>query len=683
MWKRLSLHLTRTRIALAIKIGTVVAATIALFSQDLIMIFNDAFRSEITSHILAVPFIFAYIIYRKRKMLRAVVPLDAQNQPKETKHLPTIAGILLFTIAILLYWYGSYTFTPLEYHALALPIFTAGLTLIIFNYQTLRQLAFPIAFSALLMPPPSEILYGLGATLSVISAEASNTIINALGITSTLLSEYGNPIVQIQRANGTTIPFEINIACSGVYSLIGFIIFALFVTYIIRDKLWKKATIFAIGLILIYILNIARITIILLIGYGYGEELALQIFHLLGGWTLIFLGTLLLLTITEKILKARISIKSKAFPPCPQCNPKPSKTQNFCLACGKLLRHREVKLKGRDIAKIAATAVAVSLLLSIQVPVFALTQGPPEIIMQTPIGEQAPTQILPQIQGYTLKFVYRDTNFEQIAKQDASLIYAYVPINETEETIRIALEITSTRSSLHGWEVCLITWPQTHGYQPKVTQLDLRDIQILENPPIIARYFVFQYTQINQTQVVLYWYEKSVFQTNTTSQQKHVKISVIALPNSPETIPEIEDQLATIAKAIAQYWQPIKTWTYIAILASQHGDKLTIITVALLAAVTALYAFERRKKRKKNANVYRKLSKPSRQIIDAIHETEKKNITTLNNIAIAYQNITGQPIDKEKLLHELSAIEKTGITESVVANRNDEPTLVWNTQFTI
>jgi len=676
----MSVHPTETHMTLAVKIGTVFAATIALFSQDLIIVFNDAFQSETTSHILAIPFIFAYLIYRKRKMLRAVIALDTKSHLGLAKYLPTIAGSLLSTIAILLYWYGSYTFTPLEYHMLALPIFAAGLTLIMFNYQTLRQLAFPIAFLMLLMPPPSVILYSLGATLSVIGAEFSNTIINALGIHSSLSSEYGNPLIQIQRPDGTTIPFVVNIACSGVYSLIGFIIFAVFIAYIIRDKPWKKATIFPIGLLLIYLLNIARITIILLIGYSYGEEIALQVFHLLGGWALIFLGTIILLITLEKILKTRISIKPTALAQCPQCNPKPSEySQRFCHACGRLLRYRGTKLKKWDIAKIVATAVAVILLLSIQAPVFALTASPAEVILYTPTGEQVTTQILPQIQEYTVKFVYRDRNFEQRAKQDASLVYAYIPNDKTKETIWIALEIASTRSPLHRWEVCLITWPQTHGYQPKVTQLDSRDIQILQNPPIIARYFAFQYVKTNQTQVVLYWYERSTFQTNTTFQQKHVKLSVVARLNSPENIPEAEDQLATIATAIAQYWQPIKTWAQLTILISQNGDKLAATTTGLLIVVVAILVLERKRGRKANANAYQKLSKPVRQIVDFIHETEKATKPTLNNIAITYLNTMGKPIDKEKLLQMLTEIEKTGIIKSEVVSREDDPTQIWKT----
>ena len=671
----------RIPVVLSIKTFVVLFATIAIFYQDLVILANEALRSEMASYIIVIPFLFVYLLYRKRKMLRAVISLESADRSKKTKHLATIAGILVFMISILIYWYGSYTFSPLEYHMISLPVFVAGLVLIFFNSQTLRQLAFPVAFLILLMPPPSVLLYSLGATLSVVSAEVSNAVINALGISSMLSSQYGNPIIQITRSGGTTVPFTVGIACSGVYSLIGFLVFAVFIVYIIRDKLWKKAIIFPLGFLSIYVLNIIRITVILLIAYHYGEEAALQIFHLLGGWTLIFLGTMLLLVVMKKMLGVRIFKTTTTSMQCQHYSKLPSNPQSFCASCGRVLRYPEAQVKRQDVVKIIALTMTVVLLLSVQAPVFVLTQGPAEVILHAPMGEQATVQIFPQIREYTFKFVYRDRDFEQITKQDASLICAYMPNDRTKETIWVTLEIASSIYSLHHWEFCLVTWPQTHGYQPKVTQLDLRDAQILENPPIIARYVVFQYTRTNQTQVVLYWYEQSTFQINATSQQRHMKISLVVYLNSTETILKTEDQLATIATAIAQYWQPIKTWTPVAILISEDGDKLSIIPAVLLIAVMALYAFERRKKRKMNINTHRKLSRSAKQIIHAIHETKKTNITTLNNIAIVYQNITGRRVDIEELLHELSEIEKTGIIKSVIINRNDEPTLVWNTQL--
>jgi exosortase len=669
----------RSHIILALKALTITVATLILFHQDLAIIFSDALQSEITNYMLAIPFIFTYLIYRKRKMLRAVVPLENQNQPKETKHLPTIAGILLSIIAVLLYWYGSHTFIPLEYHMFALPLFVASLFLILFNPQTLRQLAFPIIFLIFLMPPPSEVLYGLGATLSIVSSEVSNAIVNAFGISSVITGEYGNPIIIITRPDGTPAQFTVGIACSGIYSLIGFLIFAAFIAYIIRDKPWKKLALLLLGLPLIYLLNIIRITIILFLGYSYGEETAMQTFHLFGGWILIFLGTLLLLTISEKIFKTQIF--SKPIKKCVECHPKPQSSQGFCHTCGRIANPPSVAFKRSDIIKLAAIASAIILLISIQVPVFALTQGPPIVIVNTPSGQQISTSILPEIAGYNLYFSYRDKEFEEIAEQDMALVYSYVPIEQSNKPMYVVIEMAQTRSSLHPWETCLITWPATHGYQPSVTQIELRDIQLIQNPPIISRFFVFNYTATNQTQAVLYWFESAIFTANATSQQKHVKISLITYPENPNDLPLMEQQMVTIGTTIASYWEPIKTWSQIALLLSQQGAYLAPTISALLIPLAILYILQERKQRKANTAAYQKLSNQNKQIIDAVLETEKTTTPTLKAIATTYKNKTTQPIEEQKLLQKLLETEKIGIVKGYIANKHDNPTQIWKTQM--
>jgi len=674
---------SRSSLILSLKISTILVASLVIFYQDINIIFSDALQDESTSHILAIPILFVYLIYRKRKMLRAVVPLENQDQPRETRHLPTIAGILLLMASILLYWYGSYTFTPLEYHMFALPIFAGGLSLILFNYQTLRQLAFPIAFLIFLMPPPSEILYGLGSTLSVISSEASNAIVNVLGIPSTISSEYGNPTIYITRPGNITMGFTVDVACSGIYSLIGFLVFAAFIAYITRDKTWKKVSIFLIGLPLIYLLNILRITTILLIGYQWGEQLALEVFHLLGGWILIFIGTLILLTITEKAFKAKIFTK-KQQNSCQKCNPQTSNpSKDFSSYCGRLLKYPKISLRKHDIAKIAAIATTVIILMSIQAPVFALTKGPAPIIIQTPTGEQGNTQILPQIQDYTLNFTYRDTYFEQKAKQDASLVYMYIPSNETKDPVWVGVEISQTRGSLHRWETCLITFPQTHGYQPKVAQLDLRDIQILQNPPIIARYFAFEYKKFNQTQLVLYWYETSVLNLNNTVQQKHVKISLITYPDTSENITEAENQLLPFATTIANYWQPIKTWNQITLFISKNGSALTVFPVTILPLIIGIYVLENRKEKRRNTNVYNKIAEEEQKIVEAAKDSKRGTIPTLNNVALTYQKNNKETMEVETLLNKLEQAEKIRLTQKEITSVQDEPTLTWKTQISL
>jgi exosortase len=672
---------SKGNLVLGLKIAVIAVAALMIFYQDLATVANDALQSEFSSHILAIPFIFAYLIYRKRKMLKAVVPLENQDQPKETRYLPTIAGIIISTTAILLYWHGSYTFTPLEYHMFALPIFLTGLILILFNTQTLRQLAFPLAFLIFLTPPPSEILYTIGSTLSIISSNASFAIIKAIGIPCTLTTEFGTPTIQITRPDGTTPQFGVDIACSGIYGLIGFLIFAVFIAYIIRDKPLKKLALFLIGLSLIYVLNIARITTILLIGYSQGEAAALQLFHMLGGWILIFIGTLLLLLFTEKIIHTKIFVKSTQK--CLKCNPKPEKNQNFCFTCGKILKPESLRFHKTDIVKMGAIIVSVVLLMSIQMPVFAFTQGPAIVLIDTPTGQQVSTEILPKTSGYDLYFAYRERSFEAVAKQDMTLVYVYVPTDQSQESVFVTVEIASSRQYLYNWEICLKTGQiYPFGHQD-ISQIDLKDIQLQQNPPVIGRFFAFTYTATNITQVVLYWFESATFSVNSTSQQKHVKISLITFPENQENLPSIENQMVTLGTAVASYWEPIKTWSQIALLLSQQGAYLAPTTSTLLIPLAVLYTFRKRKQIKANTIAYQKLSDPNKLIIDIISETEKTTTSTLNAIATTYKNKTSEPLEEQKLLQKLSETEKTGIIKSNIANIHDEPTQVWKTQTTL
>jgi exosortase len=664
-----------SNVVLALKVTTVIVAVIALFHQDLSMIFNDALRNETTSHILIIPILFAYLVYRKRRMLRASIPFELGDRPSQTKHVATTSGLAVAAVAVILYWWGSYTFTPLEYHLLTLPLFTAGLVLTVFNPQTLRQLAFPIFFLIFLTPPPNQVLYGLGSTLSVIGSEAANAIVNVLGIPSTISSEYGNPTIIITRPDQTTLGFTVDIACSGIYSLIGFLVFAAFIAYIIRDRLWKKTTIFLLGLPLIYLFNITRITIILLLGYQYGEELALQIFHLLGGWALIFLGTLLLLTISEKVFKTQIFSKSPPPHSCARCNSNQrAPTEDYCSNCGRLLRTPSMKLRKIDLAKVAAIACIITIFLSIQAPVLALTKGPAQIIVQMPNGEEGNTQILPQIQGYALLFDFRDRDFEQQAGQDASLVYEYnIP---GKPTVWASIEIAPTQGSLHRWEYCLVTGPEFHGYQPSVAQLGgLRDVEILQNPPIIARYFAFKYLEFNQTQLVLYWFETSIFTINNVSETKQVKISLITYPTSPDDVSASEEYLLPFATAIANYWQPMKTWSQIALLISRNGPVLAGATTTLLAAIIVFEILQKIRAKRANKNTYGKLSIMDQQVISAVEETP--GTPTPDNIAMTYQNLSDKEITTSNLIQKLTEAEKTRLVERSIFNDQDQPLLVY------
>lgn len=664
----------KNNLILAFKIIALISVTLAVFSEDLTIVLSDALNSEITSHILVVPLFFVYVLYRKRKTLRAVMPIENAEESKRLRYLTQIVGVLLFITAILLYWHGSYTFTPLEYHLFSLPIFVSGLILLIFNPQTLRHLAFPVLFLFFLIPPPSELLFAAGSFLSTLSAQVSSGIASLFGISSTFISEYGNPLIQITRPDGALINFTVDIACSGIYSLIGFFMFGTIIAYIIRDKLWKRIALVLSGIPIMYFFNILRITSLLLIGYNYGENLGLQVFHALGGWVSVFLGTLLLLFTSEKIFKMKIFGAANKCEGCVTAQ----KTQDFCDKCGRILKAPYAKIRKIDIVKISAVTITVTALVLIQAPVFTLAQSP-EVVLTTSAGQQVSTEILPTIPGYTLQFDYRDTDFENRAEVDVALAYIYVPQNHSQKNIWVAVEIASARSLLHRWETCLVDYPLQQGWALRVAQIELRDIQLNENPPIIGRYFAFQYVKTDQLQTALYWYESALFNVNSTLDQKHVKISLVAYPSTIEEASEIQEQQFAIAEQITEYWQPIKIWSPVSLMLSQNGFQLATFTSSLILGSLILLGLERQKQRRRNKSAYDKLSEIHKNIANSVEETEKTNISTLENITVSYRKTTGQAIDRQHMLQKLAELEKIGVVRSVIISKQDEPIKIWKT----
>src|SRR5271157_200225 len=175
----------RSRAMLVSKIATILVATVAVFYSGLALVFNDILKSEYAIYILAVPVVVIYLVYRKRKMLRAVLPLNSKTQSRNIKDLASLTGILVAATAVLIYWRNSYASTPLEVYTyafapsrlqiLALPFFVAGLVLILFNQETLKQLALPIAFLSFLTPPTSD-TFGLGLIGAFIFISAGTTI---------------------------------------------------------------------------------------------------------------------------------------------------------------------------------------------------------------------------------------------------------------------------------------------------------------------------------------------------------------------------------------------------------------------------------------------------------------------------------------------------------------------------
>ncbi len=674
--------------ALSIKVAAMVSAILITYWKDLSIIWTDALKSEMTSYILAIPFLLAFMLYRKRKVLKAVVQWEKSEVPSiGGVGIEELIGLAMCLSAFFLYAYGSYTFNPLEYHLISLPLFVAGCTLFLFNYQTIKALIFPIAFLFLLVPLPAKTMYAAGSQLSVLTSNVVYSLLKVFGLPVKLSSAYEAPAIIIQDSSGQSLPFAIDIACAGIYSLLGFIVFALFLADITKGSARKKLGLFLTGFLLIYGLNIVRVTIIVLVGYRWGLETAMGLLHITGGFVLIFLGTLFMLVLGEKALKIKFFGAKIRSQTCSVCEQSQQENENFCLLCGRFLNSIKAKMTKKDIYKIIVLLIIGLIILNLRLPTFVLTnKNFIEINLQELTGTKLTQQFLPTIPGYEPKFLYRDTQFERWSQQDASLVYIYYPDNKSHAPIWVGIEIADSYSKVHRWETCLITYAAP---SETVTTVKLKDTQILEDPPLVGRFFVFRPQRSNLTQAVLYWYGKAAFKVGSGWGLKYVKTSTMAFVkpseiSNPEEYSELEKKLLAVAQSIASHWEPVKAWSFVVLGFAKWGLAFSTISMIVPAAI---YVKRTWRNRKNSIQLYKQLNwyssfleeeKLAKKIVNILTENGK---STGVAIAKSYQKLTEKPIETDKLLKTIKYAEESGLIKRDIINKEDEPFLVWKSQI--
>jgi exosortase len=645
-----------------------------VYWRDLEILTNEALNAEALTHIFLIPFFVVFLLYQKKDLFKASLALEKLQKQSKIRHVDELVGLSLCLFAFLLYWYGSYTFYPLEYHLLSLPIFIIGVMLILFNLKTLKALIFPILFLSFLIPLPNEVMYTLGGNLANFNTQASYALLKPFGLPLTLSTSYGAPTILLTTSAGQPASFTIDLPCSGIYTFIAFAMFATFLALIVSASALKKLLIFILGFFIFEILNVIRITIIISAAYFFGEEIAMLIFHTAAGLLLIFIGMLLTLFASEKFFKINFFSKTKETPSCSICKTTLRSFESFCLNCGKFFNPLRRKPSQTFWAKLLVLLLGCSALaLSINAPVFAIAQGTIEV---TSTWEET-TNVFPPIPQYDLRFLYRDINYERIAKQDASLTYAYFPANASNPLVYVLVSIANSISNLHSWEVCLISWQTAQGQYPLVSVLESRDIQLLEGVPIIARYLVFKNPQ-NYTQVTLYWYEKATFQTGITVQQKYVRISLIILTRNSTNYPQYENLLFNFGQAIALYWEPIKTQSLISLGVPAQQTLLILSIVFIMVTKTTQYTNEWRKKTN-NLKIFNNFaSSEDKLVLQTISEVSKeKRAVTTKDINVAIKGKVGKFMKLERLIERLNHLQDYGFVKRDITSDDNRPTLVW------
>jgi len=373
--------------------------------------------------------------------------------------------------------------------------------------------------------------------------------------------------------------------------------------------------------------------------------------------------------ISEKLLHIQI-FRASRTDYCPKCKLDLANQQSFCSKCGRLLKKTSAMASKRFLMKSIALLLGCFLVtFSIQAPVFAFAKGS----AVANANWQTSTNILPETSGYQLRFLYRDTQYEKIARQDAALLYAYLPENPSNSTIFVSVGVASSISNLHSWETCFVSWRIAQGQPALVRVLDSRDVQIIQNPPIIARYFVFE-SPDNYTQVTFYWYERAPFNTGVTVEPKYVRISLIIYALNPDNYRKLEETLLPFAQSIAAHWEPLKSQSLVSLGVPMLQSMLVLAIAFIIFTWATKYTIEQRRKNNNLKIFENHASQEEKIVLQTIKNAAK---TTFQAIISALKKNVGKAIGPSELTEILTRLEDYGIVKKDVINVEDRPTLIW------
>jgi exosortase len=216
-----------------------------------------------------------------------------------------LAAIVLASRMALAFW---------EYRIdlLLLPIFVAGVVAVVYGLATLRRVLVPIVFLLLAWPVPYLPLIGDGMTASVaLTTELLRWATGFIPVATAASGADGSFLVHASE------PFLLAVAsaCSGVNSLVGFVIIGSALGWLVRGPLIGRFLWLAMGLGIIWFLNVLRIEAIFLVGFQWGREAALDVLHPIAGLVVFNVGLLAMLAVMPLFRLRLFDEAPKVAPP--------------------------------------------------------------------------------------------------------------------------------------------------------------------------------------------------------------------------------------------------------------------------------------------------------------------------------------------------------------------------------
>jgi len=640
-WRKLAE--TPNILSTLIKISLFIAFLVVIFFQDFGQVFSLAIGNSEVQYILIVPFVAAFFFYKSRK---------AFLFSSKSSHLQDLIGAGTCLLALLIYIYGSYSLFPIEMHLLTLPIFAAGLILLLFGTNTLKTLIFPTTLLIFVSPFPIIFSDQFGGTFINSTTTASASFLKVfLPIDFSLRP---TALISLVTNAGQKITFQIAPACSGIYSIISLSFFAIIFLYIVSGPIWKKILFASLSILAAFLLNILRIVLTVTLGYSLGYGVAVEFFHDFAGIGLTFFGAILLIGIGDKFLK--LSFLQQKAPICTH----PNQTTEVCHQCGKVLKFAKNHLNVKRLGAICLFLLIV-MALSLQASAATFNKASNDknngIYLDLNSGN---TTAFSGLTGWSAQFI----GTENDAENQLGLKYVgdYVLNSASGKQINAILEVSDAQSKFHTWEGCL-NYQSTPTTIVKTNYLTLYD---QNNTIINAENMIAEIPSYNEKLLLLYWFDSANIKINDTMSPWALKLTIYETVDTQVNTTESNAELMQLGTQIENSWNQYKNPTagFSADIYRNITPAFLILTVLLISSIMLLFA--------KFTLTSKTIAKKTLQLPEEDQQLIK-NLTTPKKSQEITPQLTCPPIQEDKL----KALQQTGFLKEKYTLRNNEPYITW------
>ena len=261
--------------------GILAVCFLLLYASTLRGLLEDWWTDPNYSHGMIVPFVAAYIVYRRSDTLKVL--------PRAPGTIAAIGLILASQLVFLAGYFGAEFFLQRS----SIVIFMAGMILLLLGWEYLSHLILPLFLLELCIPLPAVLMNQITLPLQLIASSGSESVLRSCGIS---VYRSGNILQMAQQT------LNVGEACSGIRSLVTLVTLAVIMVSFVRVHWLARIVFVASAAGVAIVANGLRVSGAGLLGYYFGLRFTVGFWHLLEGW-FVFVVAFAMLSLELKLME--------------------------------------------------------------------------------------------------------------------------------------------------------------------------------------------------------------------------------------------------------------------------------------------------------------------------------------------------------------------------------------------